>query len=63
MTIRKWGDRAWIDEAERRLAAFRCGEVQGVPAEEVLCETPCALERRPRPRPIRPDDSTERKSK
>jgi len=29
-------DRIWIDEAARRLAAFRQGEVKGVPAEDVI---------------------------
>lgn len=31
-------DRIWIDEAERRLAAYRAGKVQGIPAEEILGE-------------------------
>jgi hypothetical protein len=29
-------DRLWIDEAEHRLAAYRRGEVKGIPAEDVL---------------------------
>lgn len=29
-------DRVWIDEAERRLAAYRAGKVRGVPAEDIL---------------------------
>ena len=29
-------DRIWIEEAERRLAAHRSGQVQGVPAEDVV---------------------------
>jgi putative addiction module component (TIGR02574 family) len=29
-------DRIWIDEAARRLAAFRRGEVKGIPAEDVI---------------------------
>ena len=29
-------DRIWIEEAERRLAAYRSGRVKGVPAEDVL---------------------------
>jgi putative addiction module component (TIGR02574 family) len=29
-------DRLWIEEAERRLAAYRRGEVKGIPAEDVL---------------------------
>lgn len=29
-------DRIWIKEAERRLAAYRSGRVQGVPAEDIL---------------------------
>lgn len=29
-------DRIWIEEAERRLAAYRSGRVQGVPAEDVV---------------------------
>jgi putative addiction module component (TIGR02574 family) len=31
-------DRLWLDEAERRLAAYRAGKVQGIPAEEILGE-------------------------
>lgn len=29
-------DREWLEEIERRLRAFRAGEVQGIPAEEVF---------------------------
>lgn len=29
-------DRIWIEEAERRLVAYRAGRVQGIPAEEIL---------------------------
>ncbi len=29
-------DRVWIEEAERRLAAYRSGRVRGVPAANVL---------------------------
>ncbi len=29
-------DRLWIEEAQRRLAAYRRGEVKGIPAEEVV---------------------------
>jgi putative addiction module component (TIGR02574 family) len=29
-------DRIWIEEAERRLAAYRSGRVQGVPAEDIV---------------------------
>jgi putative addiction module component (TIGR02574 family) len=29
-------DRIWIEEAERRLAAYRAGKVRGVPAEDVV---------------------------
>lgn len=29
-------DAAWIDEAERRLAAYRAGTVRGIPAEDLL---------------------------
>ncbi len=29
-------DRIWIEEAQRRLAAYREGKVKGVPAEEIL---------------------------
>jgi putative addiction module component (TIGR02574 family) len=29
-------DRLWIEEAERRLAAYRRGEVKGIPAADVL---------------------------
>jgi putative addiction module component (TIGR02574 family) len=29
-------DAVWIDEAERRLAAYRAGKVTGIPAEEVF---------------------------
>lgn len=29
-------DRIWIDEAEKRLAAYRAGKVKGIPAEEIF---------------------------
>lgn len=29
-------DAIWIEEAERRLAAFRAGKVKGIPAEDVF---------------------------
>ena len=29
-------DRVWIEEAERRLAAYRAGKVQGIPAEDIV---------------------------
>ncbi|WP_202816360.1 addiction module protein [Immundisolibacter cernigliae] len=29
-------DRIWIEEAERRLAAYRSGRVRGIPAEDVV---------------------------
>ncbi|MGH8273754.1 MAG: addiction module protein [Gammaproteobacteria bacterium] len=29
-------DAVWIDEAERRLAAYRAGKVKGIPAEDVF---------------------------
>ncbi len=29
-------DRIWIEEAERRLAAYRDGKVRGIPAEDVV---------------------------
>lgn len=29
-------DRIWIEEAERRLAAFRVGAIKGVPAHDVV---------------------------
>ncbi len=29
-------DRVWIEEAERRLAAYRAGKVQGIPAEDIF---------------------------
>jgi putative addiction module component (TIGR02574 family) len=29
-------NRIWIEEAERRLAAYRAGRTQGVPAEDVV---------------------------
>ncbi len=31
-------DRIWLEEAERRLSAYRAGKVRGIPAEEVLGE-------------------------
>ncbi len=33
-------DEIWYDEAERRLAAYKQGEVQGIPAEQVLGKRP-----------------------
>ncbi len=29
-------DEIWYDEAERRLAAYRAGKVQGIPVKDVL---------------------------
>lgn len=29
-------DRIWIEEAERRLTAYRAGNVQGIPAQDVV---------------------------
>lgn len=29
-------DKIWLEEAERRLAAYRAGKVQGVPAADVF---------------------------
>jgi len=29
-------ERMWLDEAERRLAGYRTGSVQGIPADEVF---------------------------
>ncbi|MDO8990410.1 MAG: addiction module protein [Sideroxyarcus sp.] len=29
-------ERQWLDEAERRLDAYRAGRVQGIPADEVF---------------------------
>lgn len=29
-------DRIWIEEAQRRLAAYRAGRVRGIPAEDVV---------------------------
>jgi putative addiction module component (TIGR02574 family) len=29
-------DRIWLDEAERRLAAYRAGRVKGIPAEDIF---------------------------
>lgn len=29
-------DAVWIDEAERRLAAYRAGKAKGIPIEDVL---------------------------
>lgn len=31
-------DRIWLEEAEKRLAAYRAGKVKGIPAEEILGE-------------------------
>jgi putative addiction module component (TIGR02574 family) len=33
-------DETWYDEAERRLAAHKAGEVRGIPADEVLGDRP-----------------------
>ena len=33
-------DEVWYDEAERRLSAFKMGDVEGIPAELVLGERP-----------------------
>ncbi|MBI2191850.1 MAG: addiction module protein [Planctomycetes bacterium] len=33
-------DKIWYDEAERRLAAYKAGKVQGIPADQVLGERP-----------------------
>ena len=29
-------DRIWLEEAERRLTAYRAGKVSGIPAEEIF---------------------------
>ncbi len=29
-------DRIWIEEAEHRLAAYRSGQVKGIPAQDVI---------------------------
>ena len=29
-------DRIWLEEAERRLAAYRAGKVKGIPVEEIF---------------------------
>jgi len=29
-------NRVWIEEAERRLVAYRAGKVKGIPAEEIF---------------------------
>ena len=29
-------DRIWLEEAERRLTAYRAGKVKGIPAEEIF---------------------------
>ena len=29
-------DGIWLEEAERRLAAYRAGKVQGIPAEDIF---------------------------
>ncbi len=34
-------DEIWYDEAERRLAAHEAGEVQGIPADQVLGKRRC----------------------
>jgi len=33
-------DEIWYDEAERRLAACKAGNVKGIPADQVLGERP-----------------------
>ncbi len=33
-------DNIWYDEAERRLAAYKKGEVKGIPASKVLGDRP-----------------------
>ena len=32
-------DAVWLEEAERRLAAYRAGKVRGVPAEDIFGTT------------------------
>ncbi|MDP2823265.1 MAG: addiction module protein [Sulfuritalea sp.] len=29
-------DRLWLEEAERRLAAYRSGKLKGIPAEDIV---------------------------
>ncbi|MHB8423815.1 MAG: addiction module protein [Gammaproteobacteria bacterium] len=29
-------DAVWLEEAERRLAAYRAGKVKGIPAEDIV---------------------------
>lgn len=29
-------DRVWVEEADRRLAAYRAGKVTGIPAQDVI---------------------------
>ncbi len=29
-------DRVWLEESEKRLAAYRAGKVKGIPAEEIF---------------------------
>jgi len=29
-------DHVWLEEAEKRLAAYRAGKVKGIPAEEIF---------------------------
>jgi len=29
-------DRVWIEEADRRLVAYRAGKVRGIPAQDVI---------------------------
>ena len=31
-------DQLWGEEAERRLAAYRCGKIEGIPAADVVGE-------------------------
>jgi len=33
-------DGIWYEEAKRRLAAFKAGQVQGIPAQQVLGDRP-----------------------
>ena len=35
-------DRVWIEEAERRLAAYRTGRMPSIPASDVVGELQCA---------------------
>lgn len=31
-------DRIWLEEAEKRLAAYRAGKIKGIPAEDIFGE-------------------------